>query len=139
MTSSEAQEQQRVLAVNAAFYAAFAARDAGAMETIWARSAPVACVHPGWHALTGREAVMASWRGILNGPGAPQIVCTDATAHVVGDAAFVLCTERLPGGQLVATNFFVREEDGWKLMHHHAGPIALEEEDDQPPPPGQLH
>ena len=70
-------EERQVLATNEAFYAAFAGRDVDAMEGLWALHAPVACIHPGWHALTGRGAVMASWRGILNGPGSPDITCTD--------------------------------------------------------------
>jgi ketosteroid isomerase-like protein len=137
MASTE--DERQVLAVNAAFYAAFARRDVGAMEDLWATGAPVACVHPGWHALSGRGEVMASWRGILTGPGAPDIACTDATAHVVGDLAYVLCTEQLPGGLLVATNVFVREGAAWKLLHHHAGPIALDDDDDERPPSGRLH
>jgi len=130
--------EEDVLTANAAFYDAFAARDLDAMERLWALHAPVACVHPGWHALDGRSAVMASWRGILRGPGAPTITCADATVHLVGETAFVLCTEQLPGGVLIATNVFVREEDAWKLVHHHAGPVAEDDEDDRPPSSG-LH
>ncbi len=127
-----------VLAANAAFYAAFAERNVKAMAQLWSDHAPIACIHPGWHALDGRDAVMASWRGILQGPGSPDIVCTDVTVHVCGDAAFVLCTEQLSGGMLVATNMFVREDDGWKLVHHHAGPVA-DDDDDERPPSTELH
>src|SRR5690348_3483190 len=70
-----------ILLANDAFYAAFADRDDEAMDALWARGALVACVHPGWPPLVGRDAVMASWRGILRGPGAPTIACTDATCH----------------------------------------------------------
>ena len=131
--------EEDVLAANAAFYSAFAERNAAAMDRLWSDRAPVACIHPGWHALDGREAVMASWRGIFQGPGAPAIICDAPTVHVCGDAAFVLCTEQLPGGLLVATNVFVREDDGWKLVHHHAGPIATDDDDDERPPSSNLH
>jgi ketosteroid isomerase-like protein len=127
-------DRDEVLAANTAFYRAFAARDVDAMDALWARHAPVACVHPGWHALSGRDAVMASWRGILRGPGAPDIACGDTSIHVFGESAFVVCAERLPDGELVATNVFVREEGAWRLVHHHAGPIADADEDDRPTP-----
>lgn len=117
-------EQEAVLAANRAFYEAFAARDVAAMEGLWAQRAPVTCVHPGWQALRGREAVLASWRGILQGPNPPAIRCADATAHLLGDAAFVICTERLPGVELVATNVFVREDGAWRLVQHHASGVA---------------
>jgi len=117
-------DEDQVLAANAAFYRAFAAKDAEAMAAVWARQAPVACIHPGWHLLSGRDAVLASWRGILSGPGAPPIKCADAVAHVLGDSAFVVCLERIPGVELIATNVFVREDGAWKMVHHHASSVA---------------
>jgi ketosteroid isomerase-like protein len=128
-------EMRAVLAANQAFYDAFAARDVETMEALWARRAPVTCVHPGWQALRGRDAVLASWRGILQGPNPPAITCADATAHLLGEAAFVICTERLPGVELVATNVFVREDGAWRLVQHHASgvarPVAEAEADDE--------
>jgi len=61
MTAAE----REVLEANAAFYAAFEQRDPEAMDALWAREAPVACLHPGWEPLFGREAVVGSWRRIL--------------------------------------------------------------------------
>jgi ketosteroid isomerase-like protein len=119
-SSSEA----AVLAANAAFYRAFAERDEAAMEALWAREAPVACVHPGWEALVGRAAVLESWRDILANPSAPRVECLSATAHVMGDAAFVLAVESIQSTELVATNLFVREDGAWKMVHHHAGLLA---------------
>lgn len=120
-----------VLAANAAFYAAFTTRDVQAMEALLARRAPVTCIHPGWQPLRGREAVLASWQGILGNPDAPAIRCTRASAHLFGDVAVVLCTELLPNAELVATNLFVREDGEWRLAHHQAGGVAqpLGEED----------
>ena len=131
-------DEQLVLVANQAFYDAFARRDVAAMEALWARRAPVTCVHPGWQALRGREAVLASWRGILQGPNPPDIGCAAPTAHLLGEAAFVVCTERLPGAELVATNYFVREDGTWKLVHHHASGVARpgEESDEES---GLLH
>ena len=31
------------------------------------------------------------------------------------------------------TNVFVREASGWRMVHHHAGPIASGIDDDSPP------
>jgi ketosteroid isomerase-like protein len=123
-----------VLAANLAFYDAFRKGDADAMDALWARTAPVACAHPGWTVLVGRERVMSSWRGILDGEP-PLVRCAEARAHVLGDAAFVTCEERLPGVRLSATNIFVREDDAWRMVHHHASVLVEEEDDDVPPGP----
>lgn len=110
-----------VLFANDAFYVAFAGRDVAAMEGLWSQRHPVTCIHPGWLPLEGREAVMQSWEAILDNPNAPAIACLNASAHLLGDIAYVLCQERLEHGFLVATNVFVREPAGWKIVHHQAG------------------
>jgi ketosteroid isomerase-like protein len=119
MTDSDA-----VLAANLEFYRAFAARDLPAMEALWARQAPVACIHPGWPALTDRGAIIESWRGILSNPEAPRIVCYDERVLLYSDTALVLCEEELDGGTLVASNLFVREAEGWRIAHHQAGQLV---------------
>jgi ketosteroid isomerase-like protein len=125
-----------VLDANSAFYSAFSGRDLEAMDALWAEEAPVVCVHPGWDALRGRDAVMESWRAILTGPGSPDIGCSHAFVQLIEDTAFVVCREHVPGGQLVATNVFVREGGRWKLIHHQASPLATE---DQEEPGGPLN
>ncbi len=113
-----------VLEANDAFYRAFAARDSDAMGRLWAERHPVACVHPGWDVLDGRERVLASWRGILGAAGAPGIACSRAAARILGEVAFVTCHEVVSGGLLAATNVFVREDGRWRMAHHQATPIA---------------
>lgn len=113
-----------LLEANAAFYRAFAAHDADAMARLWAERHPVVCVHPGWDVLDGRDGVVASWRGILGGGGAPDLSYELAEARLVGDVGVVTCHEVLAGGRLAATNLFVREEGAWRLVHHQASPIA---------------
>ena len=119
MTDSDA-----VLAANLEFYRAFAARDLAAMDGLWAKAAPVACIHPGWPALADREAVIESWRGILSNPEAPRIVCYDERVFLYGDTALVVCEEELDGGTLIASNWFVREDGAWRMAHHQAGQLV---------------
>lgn len=131
MTSDE----RAVLDANAAFYAAFHARDLAAMEAVWARENPVACAHPGWTPLDGRDRVLRSWRAIFDG-GAPEVRCDDARVNVYGGVAVLVCIERLSDvdttqhGDMVATNVFVRERGVWLLVHHQAGPMAADDDDD---------
>ena len=116
--------EDAVIAANQAFYAAFRARDLDAMGKLWAEEHVVACIHPGWHILYGRDEVMASWQAILQNDQPLAIVCSEATAFVFGSTAFVTCTEDIGGTELVATNIFARENGDWKIVHHHAGPFT---------------
>jgi len=122
---------QAVLQANEAFYQAFANRDLAAMENLWSRMSPIVCIHPGWAPLFGREVVMASWRSILDNPRSPALVCRQPRAFVQGDSAFVVCFEDLGQVFLIATNLFLREEDGWKLIHHQAGPMPTTEQEEE--------
>lgn len=115
-----------VLAANQSFYKAFAARDFAGMEALWATDVAVACIHPGWNALRGRDLVIASWRSILGSENSPDVMCGNASAHVMGESAFVVCEEQVADDVLIATNVFVREHGNWKLAHHQASPIAAD-------------
>ena len=115
-------DERAVVAANAAFYAAFQARDVAGMEALWARGLPVAVIHPGWPPVHGRAAVLETWRRILEGSAPPEIACSRAWPYLNGDSAFVICYEKLPGGDLVATNVFAREDGQWRIVHHQAGP-----------------
>ena len=114
-------DEDAILEANDAFYRAFDQRDLEALAAVWAAHAPVACIHPGWAPLQGRESVIASWKSIMEGQP-PRIACFGARAYVFGDSGFVICSERLEGGTLAATNVFAREGGAWKLVHHQAGP-----------------
>lgn len=110
-----------IIFINEAFYRAFHDRDFAAMDALWARAEPVTCIHPGWPALTGRQAVLESWRRILEGE-APRIVVRAPEAFVIGDVGYVLCYETIGADALIATNIFRCEDGAWRLIHHQAGP-----------------
>jgi hypothetical protein len=79
---------------------------------------------------------MGSWQQIL-GNGPPSLRWSDGRVSIVRGVAFVSCIEWLMDGTLVATNVFVWEEGGWKLVHHHAS--ALSEDALPQDTPERLH
>jgi ketosteroid isomerase-like protein len=120
-----------VLRANQSFYEAFARGDFAGMDELWARLAPVACLHPGAPLISGRNAVLDSWRRILEGVGTWKLVSREASVLLFGEFAVVTCLEA-NGNQpahLIASNVFVLEGEDWRLVHHHAGPLT------QPVPP----
>jgi ketosteroid isomerase-like protein len=131
-------EHAAILFANEAFYIAFANRDLGAMDDVWARHTAVTCVHPGWAPITERAEVMESWKAILTSPSAPKIACVEPAVRMVGDVACVICHEVLDQGFLVATNIFVREDGQWKIIHHHAGAAPPPDDEGEPAPPDTM-
>ena len=71
-----------VEAANAAYYAAFEARDLDAMAEVWERSDRVAVTHPGWPTLHGWARVAGSWDAIFANTAFIQFVLTDEAVHV---------------------------------------------------------
>lgn len=132
-------DEAEVIAANAAFYEAFAARDEEAMGSLWSASESVVCVHPGWAPLRGKAQVMESFRGIFANPRSPIVRAGRASAHVFGDVAFVVCFETVGGARLVATNVFTKERGSWLVVHHHAGPVADDESSEDEPAPEDLN
>lgn len=135
MTDRPMADAKAILAVNGKFYGAFGSGDYAGMEAIWARRTAVACLHPGWAAIEGRDAVMESWRHVLGDPDF-RIRCLDERVHIYGDVAVVLCEEELSGGLLAATNVFIREDGVWRMIHHQASAIIPTYHTDTP---SQLH
>ena len=110
-----------VMSANRAFYSAFADGDFAAMAAVWSEREDIACAHPGWPRLTGRTAVLESWRGILERP--PSIVAATPRVMMLADgAAAVLCREIVSDTILTAVNLYRLEGDGgWRLTYHQAG------------------
>ncbi|MGJ4929987.1 nuclear transport factor 2 family protein [Bradyrhizobium sp. HKCCYLS2038] len=113
-----------ILAANAAFYAAFAAGDFAALAALWADGDGISCIHPGWPAIVGRNAVIGSWRDILSNPARPQIVCAEPHAIVDRDHGHVVCLELVDGAALAAANHFARSGGAWRMVHHQSSAIA---------------
>lgn len=113
-----------VLEANEAFYASFNKKDTEAMDAAWASREDCTCIHPGWNVLRGRQQVIDSWNAILGNPNQPRIVVGGAEVTLIGDTGVVICRELVAGAPLAATNVFVREAGGWKLVHHQSGPVS---------------
>lgn len=122
-------DEDSLLAANAAYYRAFAARDLPGMAEIWAEDG-VSCVHPGWTALIGRAPILGSYRDIFRNPSQETVTAREERALVQGGEGRVFCVEEVGGGLLLATNWFRVIDGRWRLLHHQASPLA-------PPPPAQ--
>ena len=115
---------------NEAFYLAFEGKDYPAMAHLWSEAREIVCLHPGWPALIGRDAVMESWRSILNNPQQQQVSFYGARVIQSSETSYtVVCYEQAGDAVMVASNLFAMEADRLRLVSHHAGFCS------NPPPP----
>lgn len=128
-----------------AFYEAFEAADLTAMMRVWADDDTIACAHPMGKLLQGRAAVHESWRQLFSGDQRlrfqiqhQQVRKTDTLAiHSVFEAIHVRGDDR-DRPPIIATNVFVRSDQGWRMVLHHASPSVIdntqsESEESAPP------
>lgn len=136
---ADAPTVESLIEANAAFYRAFEALDMEALERAWDDGDRLYCVHPGWQALSGRAAVMESWRAILTNTGQITFALTNVEARIAGTVGIVTLYETIDShvgterhrASAIATNLFRYDQraGGWKLFHHHASLSAVPDDD----------
>lgn len=125
-------------AAEAAFYAAFEARDLDAMTRVWADDPAIACVHPLTVPLTG-AAVAVGWRSIFEAAGRFRIRFEVLARQDFGDTVVHIVKEHLtigdessPRPAILATNVYRRAADGWRMWLHHGSPVQVGDSDAAP-------
>ena len=127
-------------AAEEAFYDAIERRDLAALAEVWARCDEVVCVHPGVDRLEGRAAVLESFRRMFAGDARLAFEIVDVTVAGTDALAVHHARERIRvegrlAGVMAATNVYVVEGGGWRMLVHHAsheGGSPLEAEGDGP-------
>lgn len=129
----------------AAFYEAIEKADLEAMMAVWADD-DVVCVHPGGARLSGVERVRESWRQIFASGQTLRFRLRHLQAvngmtlvvHSVYEQISVAgqAQERNP---VVATNIYMRTENGWRMVAHHASIAPSSPDAESKRPPKTLH
>ena len=125
-----------------AFYQAFEARDLDAMMTAWADDEDIVCVHPGGSRMVGYDAVRSGWEQLFSGDAKlafrlDEIVVLETVGLAMQSAIeHVTTADGTVRGTAVATNVFLRTPSGWRMVCHHASPMAAVA---MPAPSGPLH
>lgn len=133
-------EHDAVVAVNAAYYAAFEARDLDAMAEVWERTDRATVTHPGWPTLHGWAKVAGSWDAIFRNTPYIQFFLTEERIEVAGDLAWVMLDENIlqavgAGGaveqqelseaRVAAINLYANTEGRWRMVVHHASAVNV--------------
>ena len=111
----------------AAFYEAFEKGDLDAMMGVWADDDDIVCVHPGGPRLAGAEQVREAWRQIFAGGQTLRFRLHQQQAlngmtlvvHSVYEQITV-ASEARARQPVIANNIYMRTENGWRMVVHHA-------------------
>jgi uncharacterized protein (TIGR02246 family) len=125
----------------AAFYDAFERADLAAMMAVWAEADDVVCVHPSGPRLVGFDAVREGWAQIFSGAAKLRVQVNDACRFDGSSVAVHSVVELVaaaaggPSGSVHATNVYELTEGGWRMVLHHASPLAEATAAEEPPSP----
>lgn len=117
---------------NEQLYRALTAGDMDAMEALWLPVDWAECVHPGWPALRGWDAIRKSWQAIFQAPSTLGVTISEVNVRLIGTMGLVSCVERIASqgedfldtSLAQATNIFLNVEGAWRLVHHQASHIV---------------
>ena len=133
-----------------AFYAAFEMGDMMLMKALMADT-NVTCIHPNAMPIIGRDGVLASWRDILssiNEPALyPEVLHRSVEGDEVGNTAIHLVAETIAADHnlssdktlVLATNIYIKQENGWRMMLHHSSIPPYVENDELENDPSITH
>jgi ketosteroid isomerase-like protein len=116
----------------AAFYDALRRNDLEAMMAVWADDDDIYCVHPGSARIAGLENVRESWRRIFASGQALQFhLRARHEIHGMMIAVHSVYEHITVAGQppprmpMLATNIYMRTDNGWRMVAHHAAPSPV--------------
>ena len=114
-----------------AFYEAFERANLAAMMAVWAESDDIVCVHPQGPRLVGFEAVRESWMQIFANGAALRVRATEQRRFDAQSVAVRAVVEQVappgenaPVSTICATNIYELTPNGWRMVVHHASPLA---------------
>lgn len=110
-----------------AFYLAFQQSDIEMMMSIWCKDCEAICIHPGGPRLEGLENIRKSWEQIFSYERPltfevnqkKVVIEKNIALHHVIETIFV--NNELQS-EIIATNIYLKTNDGWKMVLHHASP-----------------
>ena len=113
---------------------------------VWADDDEIVCVHPGGMRLTGVEQVREAWRQIFAGDQTlrfrlrhqQSINGMTIVVHTVYEQ-ITAAGEARARQPVIATNVYMRTENGWRMVVHHASPAPATPETEGKRAPKTLH
>jgi ketosteroid isomerase-like protein len=97
---------------------------------VWSDDDEIVCLHPNGQRLVGHARIRDSWRAILGNGKRLQVRVTRAVRWAgamlaIHNVIETLYVDNQPGKvPVAATNVYVRGPTGWRMLVHHASPIA---------------
>ena len=126
----DAEDAEPVVDADAGFLRAMETLDAARILSCWSDSDRITMLFPGADLARGREAVRAAWETVARNTRGLRVLLRPLNVMRLGDMGWTFLAGSLVSThgdesltiEVFVTNIYHREEDGWKLIHHHSAP-----------------
>ncbi len=115
--------------IEAQFYEALQRGDLERLMALWADDEEIVCVHPGGSRVIGAAAIRASFEALFAGGGVPvrpeqvrRLQQLGSALHHLVERIEVATEGGMQTAWVLATNFYIKTAQGWRLASHHASP-----------------
>jgi uncharacterized protein (TIGR02246 family) len=133
--------------IEAQFYEALQQADLEKLMAVWADDEDVACVLPGGPRLVGHHAIRAGFESVFANGGIPvqgekvrRVTQPSFAVHHLLVRVEIGPAEAREPAWVAATNVYLKTDQGWRLLAHHASPaMATELPEIGEPAPSVLH
>jgi uncharacterized protein (TIGR02246 family) len=115
--------------IEAQFYEALQQGDLAKLMAVWSDDEEVVCVMPGGPRVVGPRAIRNAFEAVFANGGLPlriddvrRLVQPGAAVHHLKVRVDVSTDEGLHTAWVLVTNVYLKTEQGWRLVAHHASP-----------------
>ena len=132
--------------VEAQFYEALREADLDKLMALWADDDEVVCVHPGGPRLVGTAAIRIAFEAMFSNGAinawpdrVRRVHSLNAAVHNLVERIELATAEGQRTGHVVATNVYLKTDQGWRMVAHHASPGTPNETPEIIEAPSVLH
>jgi len=132
--------------IEAQFYEALQRGDIEALMAVWSDDEDIVCVHPGGPRIVGAAAIRATFDSIFaNGPISVHaeklrtVNTGHCAVHNLMERVDISTDEGPNTAWVIATNVYIKTDQGWRLVAHHASPGSPRELQEVTEAPSVLH
>lgn len=111
------------------FYEALQAGDIQKLMSVWSDDDDIVCVLPGGPRVVGPRAIRSSFEAVFANGGVPvqlervrRLVHGGAAVHHLLVRVDVNTDEGTQSAWVIVTNVYLKTDQGWRLVAHHASP-----------------
>ncbi len=111
------------------FYEALQAADINKLMAVWSDDDDIVCVLPGGPRVVGARAIRASFEAVFANGGVPvrlervrRLAHAGAAVHHLLVRVDLNTDEGVQTAWVIVTNVYLKTDQGWRLVAHHASP-----------------